>query len=59
MPAKIKKVSPKKSSTSIEIEDIDKIRNRINELYVIVEGIHSRIELIDNKVQKLAHRMGL
>ena len=45
---------------NVEFEtDITKIRNRINELYIILEGMNSRMELMDNKIQKLAGRLGL
>ena len=39
--------------------DIDKIRSRINELYVILEGMHSRLDDIEKVANRAAHRLGI
>jgi hypothetical protein len=48
----------KKESKKIEDKpsDIDKIRNRINELYVILEGMSSRLDDIEKGANRAAHR---
>jgi hypothetical protein len=51
----------KKESKKIEDKpsDIDKIRNRINELYVILEGMSSRLDDIEKVANRAAHRLGI
>lgn len=39
--------------------DIDVIRTRINELYVILEGMHARLDNIERTANKSAQRLGI
>ena len=39
--------------------DIDVVRTRINELYVILEGMSSRLDEIEKTANKSAQRLGI
>ena len=58
--AEKKKAKPKKvEKDCCSVQDIDIIRTRINELYVIMEGMSARIYVIESKSNRAAQRLGI
>ena len=57
--AKKTEVKPVEKKKCCEVKDIDAIRGRINELYVIMEGMSSRLDEIERTANKAANRLGI